>query len=120
MILIGVIVNIGIVLVAHVIDLRKEGLGRDEAIFEAARHRLRPILMTTVVTLLAMLPLAAGDIQIGGDGPPYYPMARALISGLFFGSITSLFFVPLFYVWLDDLNNWRQRVKLHSSAGEPA
>ncbi len=118
MILIGVIVNIGIVLIAHVIDLRKEGMGRQEAIVEAARHRLRPILMTTVVTLLAMLPLAAGDIQIGGDGPSYYPMARALMSGLLFGSVTSLFFVPLFYVWLDDLNVWRQRISRRSRGEE--
>jgi hydrophobic/amphiphilic exporter-1 (mainly G- bacteria), HAE1 family len=120
MILIGVIVNIGIVLIAHVIDLRKEGMNRHDAIIEAARHRLRPILMTTVVTLLAMLPLALGHTQIGGDGPAYYPMARALMSGLFFGSITSLFFVPLFFVWLDDMNIWRQRIKLFSRGGEPA
>lgn len=118
MILIGVIVNIGIVLIAHVIDLRKEGMNRHDAIIEAARHRLRPILMTSVVTLLAMLPIAIGDTQIGGDGPAYYPMARALISGLFFGSITSVFYVPLFYVWLDDLNNWRQRIKLYSRGGK--
>jgi HAE1 family hydrophobic/amphiphilic exporter-1 len=115
MILIGVIVNIGIVLIAHVIDLRKEGYNRHDAIIEAARHRLRPIMMTSLVTLLAMLPIAAGDIQVGGDGPAYYPMARALISGLFFGSITSLFFVPMFYVWLDDLNIWRQRIKLFAA-----
>ncbi|MGH8252135.1 MAG: efflux RND transporter permease subunit, partial [Steroidobacteraceae bacterium] len=120
MILIGVIVNIGIVLIAHVIDLRMEGMRRDNAILEAARHRLRPILMTSTVTLLAMLPISVGDTQIGGDGPAYYPMARALMSGLFFGSVTSLFFVPLFYVWLDDLNNWRQRVKLLARGGVPA
>ncbi len=115
MILIGVIVNIGIVLIAHVIDLRKEGYNRHDAIIEAARHRLRPIMMTSLVTLLAMLPIAVGDIHVGGDGPAYYPMARALISGLFFGSITSLFFVPMFYVWLDDLNIWRQRIKLFAA-----
>jgi HAE1 family hydrophobic/amphiphilic exporter-1 len=120
MILIGVIVNIGIVLIAHVIDLRNEGMNRHDAILEAARHRLRPILMTTLVTLLAMLPLAAGDTQIGGDGPAYYPMARALMSGLFFGGITSLFFVPLFYVWLDDLNSWRRRIGLFSRGATPA
>jgi HAE1 family hydrophobic/amphiphilic exporter-1 len=120
MILIGVIVNIGIVLIAHVIDLRKEGMNRHDAILEAARHRLRPILMTTVVTLLAMLPLAVGDTQIAGDGPAYYPMARALMSGLFFGSVTSIFFVPLFYVWLDDMNVWRQRVRLHSRGNAAA
>ncbi|HEY5559926.1 MAG TPA: efflux RND transporter permease subunit, partial [Steroidobacteraceae bacterium] len=118
MILIGVTVNIGIVLIAHVIDLRKEGMIRHDAIIEAARHRLRPILMTSLVTLLAMLPIAVGDTQIGGDGPAYYPMARALMSGLFFGSITSVFYVPLFYVWLDDLNNWRQRIKLYSHGGK--
>ena len=118
MILIGVTVNIGIVLIAHVIDLRKEGMNRHDAIIEAARHRLRPILMTSLVTLLAMLPIAVGDTQIGGDGPAYYPMARALMSGLFFGSITSIFYVPLFYVWLDDLNNWRQRIKLYSHGGK--
>jgi HAE1 family hydrophobic/amphiphilic exporter-1 len=115
MILIGVIVNIGIVLIAHVIDLRKEGFNRHDAIIEAARHRLRPIMMTSLVTLLAMLPIAAGDIHVGGDGPSYYPMARALMSGLFFGSITSLLFVPMFYVWLDDLNIWRQRIKLFAA-----
>jgi HAE1 family hydrophobic/amphiphilic exporter-1 len=120
MILIGVIVNIGIVLIAHVIDLRKEGMNRHDAILEAARHRLRPILMTSVVTLLAMLPIAVGDTQIGGDGPAYYPMARALMSGLFFGSVTSVFFVPLFYVWLDDLNDWRRRIGLFSRGGAPA
>jgi HAE1 family hydrophobic/amphiphilic exporter-1 len=118
MILIGVIVNIGIVLIAHVIDLRKEGMNRHDAIIEAARHRLRPILMTSLVTLLAMLPIAVGNTQIGGDGPAYYPMARALMSGLFFGSITSIFYVPLFYVWLDDLNIWRQRIKRYSHGGK--
>jgi len=119
MILIGVVVNIGIVLVAHILDLRHHGLERREAILRAGRDRLRPILMTTMTTLLAMAPLALGDTQIGGDGPAYYPMARALMSGLAFGSFTSLFFVPMFYVWIDDLNNWRQRVAQASrAAGE--
>ncbi len=110
MILIGVIVNIGIVLVAHVLDLRAAGLDRRDAILQAARDRLRPILMTSLTTVLAMLPLALGSTQIGGDGPAYYPMARALISGLAFGAVTSLFFVPAFYVWLDDLSAWLRGV----------
>ena len=79
MVLIGVVVNIGIVLIAHVIDLRAAGLPRDEAILQAGRDRLRPIMMTTLTTLLGMMPLAIGDAQIGGsgEGPAYYPMARA-------------------------------------------
>jgi HAE1 family hydrophobic/amphiphilic exporter-1 len=114
MILIGVVVNIGIVLIAHVIDLRESGLGRDEAILQAGRDRLRPILMTTMTTLLGMMPLAIGDASVGGggggDGPAYYPMARAIIGGLAFSAAISLLIVPMFYVWFDELNTWRRRV----------
>jgi HAE1 family hydrophobic/amphiphilic exporter-1 len=113
MVLIGVVVNIGIVLIAHVIDLRNAGLPRREAILQAGRDRLRPIMMTTLTTLLAMLPLAIGDAQVGGAGegsPAYYPMARAIMGGLLFSSVISLLIVPMFYVWFDDLNLWRQRV----------
>jgi HAE1 family hydrophobic/amphiphilic exporter-1 len=117
MILVGVVVNIGIVLVAHTLDLRRQGLPRREAILRAGRDRLRPIMMTTLTTLLAMLPLALGDTQIGGDGPAYFPMARALMSGLAFGAVTSLFFVPALYAWLDDLDQWRQRL---ATASAPA
>jgi HAE1 family hydrophobic/amphiphilic exporter-1 len=112
MILIGVVVNIGIVLIAHVIDLRATGLERRAAILQAGRDRLRPILMTVLTTLLGMLPLAIGDAQIGGsgEGPAYYPMARAIMGGLGFSAVVSLLLVPMFYVWFDDLNAWRCRV----------
>jgi HAE1 family hydrophobic/amphiphilic exporter-1 len=119
MILIGVVVNIGIVLIAHVIDLREAGLPRREAILQAGRDRLRPILMTTLTTLLGMLPLAVGDAQIGGsgEGPAYFPMARAIMGGLAFSAVVSLLIVPMFYVWFDELNLWRRRV--FRKAGEP-
>jgi HAE1 family hydrophobic/amphiphilic exporter-1 len=112
MVLMGVVVNIGIVLIAHVIDLRHSGLPRHQAILQAGRDRLRPIMMTTLTTLLGMLPLAVGDAQVGGggEGPAYHPLARAVIGGLMFSAIVSLIIVPLFYVWFDDLNHWRQRV----------
>lgn len=111
MILVGVVVNIGIVLIAHVINLRAAGMERTEAIVQAGRDRLRPILMTTATTLLGLVPLGWGDAQVGGTGgPAYYPMARAIIGGLAFGAAVSLFFVPAFYVWFDDLNAWRARV----------
>jgi HAE1 family hydrophobic/amphiphilic exporter-1 len=112
MVLIGVVVNIGIVLIAHVIDLRAAGLPRHEAILQAGRDRLRPIMMTVLTTLLGLLPLAVGDAQIGGggEGPAYFPMARAIIGGLAFSAVVSLLIVPMFYVWFDDLNIWRSRV----------
>ena len=112
MVLMGVVVNIGIVLIAHVIDLRHAGLARHEAILQAGRDRLRPIMMTTLTTLLGLLPLAIGDAQVGGggEGPAYHPMARAIMGGLAFSAIVSLIIVPMFYVWFDDLNLWRKRV----------
>ncbi len=114
MILVGVVVNIGIVLVAHIQQLRSEGLERQEAIVQAGRDRLRPILMTTLSTLLGLLPLAIGDATVGGTGSPaYYPMARAIMGGLAFGAAVSLFFVPAFYVWFDDFNQWRRQVLAH-------
>ncbi|MEO0974958.1 MAG: efflux RND transporter permease subunit, partial [Pseudomonadota bacterium] len=82
LILIGIVVNNGIVLVDHISNLRLEGMPRREAVLTAGRDRLRPILMTVATTVLGLLPLAVGDTQVGGNGPPYYPMARAIIGGL--------------------------------------
>jgi HAE1 family hydrophobic/amphiphilic exporter-1 len=78
--------------------------------------------MTTLTTLLAMLPLALGDAQVGGSGeaPAYYPMARAIMGGLAFSAAVSLLIVPMFYVWFDDLNLWRRRVFARTGAASPA
>jgi len=109
-ILIGVVVNIGIVLVAHINELRASGMERMAAIVQAGRDRLRPILMTTLTASLGLLPLAAGDAQlaVGGGGPSYAPMARSIMGGLLAGAVMSLFVVPAFYVWID---NGAMRVK---------
>ena len=110
MILIGVVVNNGIVLVDHINSLRQEGLPRNEAIVEAGRDRLRPILMTVATTILGLAPLAVSTTQIGGDGPPYFPMARAIIGGLAFSTVVSLLVVPAFYAYFDTLAAWGRKV----------
>jgi len=110
MILIGVVVNNGIVLVDHVNNLRQKGVARDEAIVTAGRDRLRPILMTVATTIVGLLPLAIGTTQVGGDGPPYYPMARAIIGGLAFSTLVSLLVVPALYVYFDSLAAWGRKV----------
>lgn len=110
MILIGVVVNNGIVLVDHVNNLRQQGLPRNEAIVEAGRDRLRPILMTVATTILGLAPLAMSTTQIGGDGPPYFPMARAIIGGLAFSTVVSLLVVPAFYAYFDTLSAWGRKV----------
>lgn len=106
LILIGVVVNNGIVLIDHINQLRLAGMDRDEALVQAGRDRLRPILMTVGTTVLGLTPLCIGTTQIGGDGPPYYPMARAIVGGLLFSTVVSLVFLPTIYVWLDAMRAW--------------
>lgn len=109
LILMGVVVNNGVVMIDHVNQLRAKGMPRDEALRRGARDRLRPILMTTASTLLGMVPLAVGDTQIGGDGPPYFPMARAMIGGLLFSTIASLVFLPTIFCWYEGMGRWWRR-----------
>jgi len=110
----GIVVNNGIVLIDHVNNLRRRGIARDEAVIQAGRDRLRPILMTAATTILAMIPLALGQTRIGGDGPPYFPMARAVIGGLAFSAVISLVVVPYVYVLLDRLRAWTALVRLRA------
>ena len=110
LILIGVVVNNGIVLVDRINQLRAEGVDRVEAIIQAGKDRLRPILMTAGTTVLSLVPLCVVTTQIGGYGPPYFPMARAIVGGLTFSTIVTLLILPTIYVMLDDLRNWARRV----------
>ncbi|MDP4639982.1 MAG: efflux RND transporter permease subunit [Pseudomonadales bacterium] len=103
LLLAGIVVNNGIVLLNRIIQLRSEGVGRTDAIIASGRQRLRPILMTVCTTFVAMLPLAIGDTRVGGMGPSYFPMARALIGGLVFSTLVTLVILPLVYVLMDDL-----------------
>jgi multidrug efflux pump subunit AcrB len=100
LILMGIVVNNGIVLVDRINQLVNAGYRVHDAIIEGSLNRIRPILMTVATTVLGLLPLALGNTQIGGDGPPYSPMAIAIIGGLVFSTVTSLFLVPLAYLLL--------------------
>jgi HAE1 family hydrophobic/amphiphilic exporter-1 len=110
LILIGIVVNNGIVLVEHINVLRHQGLARTVAIVQAGRDRLRPILMTVITTVLGLVPLAIGTTKLAGGGPSYYPMARAIIGGLIFSTIVSLLIVPVIYAWLDGLSRWSRSI----------
>ncbi|MBI2384346.1 MAG: efflux RND transporter permease subunit [Gammaproteobacteria bacterium] len=118
LVLMGVVVNNGIVLIDHVHQLREAGLTRERALVQGSRDRLRPILMTAASTILAMVPLALGDTTIGGDGPAYFPLARAVIGGLAFATVVSLIVLPTIYLMLDDLGHWGRRV-FRVAAGRP-
>lgn len=94
-ILIGIVVNNGIVLVDHINHHRREGLGVDEAILRGGRERFRPILMTATTTVLGLLPLAMGESHVGDA--QNYPMARALIGGLLSSTVLTLVMLPTYY-----------------------
>jgi len=96
--------------VDHINNLRQDGVPRNEAIVAAGRDRLRPILMTVATTIVGLSPLAVGTTQVGGDGPPYYPMARAIIGGLAFSTVVSLLVVPALYIYFDSLAAWGRKV----------
>ncbi|XOV77612.1 MAG: efflux RND transporter permease subunit [Aestuariibacter sp.] len=112
LILMGIVVNNGIVLVDRINQLVNAGLKVPDAIVEGCLTRVKPILMTVATTVLGLVPLAVGSTQIGGDGPPYSPMAIAIIGGLIFSTMTSLFLVPLAYLLLLKMRrNTRNMIK---------
>ena len=110
LILMGVVVNNGIVMIVHINQLRHTGMSRADALVQGARDRLRPVLMTMGTAILGMVPLCLANTQIGGDGPPYYPMARAIAGGLTFSTLVTLLALPTIYALLDDLSLWTRGV----------
>ena len=93
--LVGIVVNNAILLVDQSARLhRSEGRRVAEAVIEAGRRRLRPILMTSMTTILALTPLALG---MGEGGDAQAPMARAVVGGLLSASLITLFVIPVLY-----------------------
>jgi HAE1 family hydrophobic/amphiphilic exporter-1 len=97
-------------------------MSRTDALVEGSRERLRPILMTMGTAILAMVPIAIGNTQMGGDGPAFYPMARAIAGGLAFSTLVSLLFLPTIYAILDDLSLGTSRLlaRARRRRNEPA
>jgi len=97
----GIVVNNAIVLVDYINILRGRGMERYEAIIEAGITRMRPILMTTLTTILAMVPLGLG---LGQGAEMQQPMAITVIFGLTVSSIFTLLLIPVVYTYFDTLS----------------
>jgi HAE1 family hydrophobic/amphiphilic exporter-1 len=100
-ILIGVVVNNGIVLIDRVTTLREEGHSREEALIMAGERRLRPILMTAMTTITGLLPMAFGSRSFVGI--PYAPLGISVAGGLATATLLTLFLLPILYTIFDDL-----------------
>lgn len=111
-VLAGIVVNNGIVLVDYINILRREGgSSRRDSILQAGTTRLRPILMTTMTTVLALLPLALG---IGEGAELQLPLAVSIIGGLTMSTLLTLVIVPVLYTLTDDFGIWvKKRLKRH-------
>ena len=99
--LMGIVTKNAILLVDFVIEMRRHGLGRLEAIIEAGHKRAQPIVMTSIAMSAGMLPSALG---VGEGGAFRAPMATAVIGGIIVSTVLSLVVVPSFYLIMDDLS----------------
>lgn len=95
----GIVVNNAIVLVEYIELLRADGLDARAAIARAGGLRLRPILMTTLTTVVGLLPLSLG---LGEGAEMLQPLAQTMVYGLSFSLLVSLFLVPVVYLWFQD------------------
>ncbi|WP_407400525.1 efflux RND transporter permease subunit [Treponema sp.] len=98
LVLIGTIVNNGIVLVDYTNLLRKRGLELEEACVEAARNRLRPILMSTLTTVISLLPMAFFATE---SSRSMQPIGLTVFGGMTFGSLMTLFLMPSIYFMIN-------------------
>jgi len=97
----GVVVNASIILVDYIKVRRLMGESKEEAILEACPLRIRPIMMTTLTTILAMVPMAFG---YGDGGELMQPMDIVMITGMIISTFVTLLFTPVYYSLLDSLN----------------
>ena len=106
LVLVGIVVNNGIMLVDFINQRKGEGLSSYEAIVSSARDRVRPILMTALTTILGLMPLAIG---IGEGTEINQPMGIVVIGGLISSTLLTLYLIPVLYSLLD--KETRKRAK---------
>lgn len=103
-ILIGVVVNNGIILIDFTNILRKRGYRKSRALMTAGLSRVRPILITAITTIVALFPLAMGQAEyVGAIGAPF---AITVIGGLSLSTMLTLVFIPTLYAGLENALNW--------------
>jgi multidrug efflux pump subunit AcrB len=102
--LIGLVTKNSILIVEYANQLRKQGRTVNEAVVEAARIRLRPILMTSFATIFGVLPIALG---VGAGGEARMPLGIAVVGGMFFSTFLTLILVPVVYTFLSRFTRLR-------------
>jgi multidrug efflux pump subunit AcrB len=113
--MVGIVVSNGVLLVDFARVLRERGRPLLEATIEAGKTRLRPILMTTIATIVGLIPMALG---IGEGSETNLPLARAVIGGLAVSTVFTLFLIPALYTLLERFSRREAEDPLESAGSE--
>jgi len=113
-VLTGMDITAAILMIDLILVLRAQGMPRDEAVVHGCVDRLRPILMTVMVTIAALAPVAFFP-KMGTDA--YQPLATAVIGGLLMGTVLTLVDIPIMHTLVDDLLRWLRRGRAVESEG---
>jgi HAE1 family hydrophobic/amphiphilic exporter-1 len=106
--LVGLVKKNGIMMIDFALDAqRREGKPPAEAIYQACLIRFRPIMMTTMAALMATLPIALG---LGAGAESRRPLGRAVVGGLAFSQLVTLFVTPVVYTYMDGFQKWLGKV----------
>jgi len=101
--LIGIVKKNSIMVVDFALEAEKTGLSPEEAAFQGATVRFRPILMTTLAAIMGAIPIALG---IGAGAEVRRPLGLAVVGGLVFSQIVTLYLTPIFYTYMDEFQLW--------------
>jgi len=115
-ILVGIVVNNGIVLVDYINQMReKHGMDLWVAILVSGKRRMRPVLMTALTTIFGMIPLS---LKLGSGSEIWVPLGRAVIGGLSFATVFTLILVPIIYLFFEQLS-LKRAIKKHKIEMRP-
>jgi HAE1 family hydrophobic/amphiphilic exporter-1 len=109
-VLTGMDITTAVLLIDMIMRYRDRGIPRDQAVAEACPQRLRPILMTSIITILVMIPVALFP-KTGIDA--YSPLGTTVVGGLIAGTILSLLVIPIMHTLVDDFVRWINRIFLN-------
>ncbi|TQV76961.1 efflux RND transporter permease subunit [Aliikangiella marina] len=120
LLLLGIVVNNGIVMIEHINLYRRDGWDRTAAMLQGGKERLRPIIMTALTTLVGLIPIVIQKPSLGGVY--YYSMAYVIMGGLLFSTVLTTLFLPAAISLIEDVTDWiNRRVKaLFASRKAPA
>ncbi|MGD9555938.1 MAG: efflux RND transporter permease subunit [Mangrovibacterium sp.] len=103
----GIAVNNSILLIDRILQLRSQGMERTEAVVQAGQQRIRPIIMTSLTTILGLLPLTLGADE---SSSLRSPMAMAVIGGLFTSTLLTLVLIPCTYEVFEEIREWLRQI----------